>query len=74
MLVGNFVLSENSASAESTSKYSIGQYDQTMNQVGYNFLLAVEKLPSDVEAQGAEKVAEWLSNETGLNIITEMIT
>ncbi|MGE7624367.1 hypothetical protein ACQKMD_15325 [Viridibacillus sp. NPDC096237] len=79
LLLGTFALSETSASAEIINEnYSAYQYDQTLNELGlnkesdsYKLLLAVDKLPSDIEEQGAEKIAKWLSNETGINIIAE---
>lgn len=37
----------------------------------YNLLIAIEELPEGIEEEGAEGIAAWLSNRTGLAITAE---
>lgn len=43
----------------------------SINNEVYNFFLALEKLPYDIEIQGAKKSAEWLSAESGVEILVD---
>lgn len=37
----------------------------------YKILLGIEALPPGIEKQGAKKIAQWLSNKTGVEVIAE---
>lgn len=66
-------------SSASANSFAPTNEDETyLNELGinegsefYNLLIAIEKLPKGVEKKGAEGIAKWLSNKTGLAITAE---
>lgn len=78
-LLGTSVLAVNPSTANAqdtsysnlTNETTLFSNEMSIHNEVYNFFLALEKLPYDIEIQGAKKSAEWLSGESGVEILVD---
>ncbi|GAA3351865.1 hypothetical protein [Deinococcus persicinus] len=78
-LLGTSVLAVNPSTANAqdtsnsnlTNETTLFSNEMSIHNEVYNFFLALEKLPYDIEIQGAKKSAEWLSAESGVEILVD---
>lgn len=78
-LLGTSVLAVNPSTANTqdtsnsnlTNETTLFSNEMSIHNEVYNFFLALEKLPYDIEIQGAKKSAEWLSAESGVEILVD---
>lgn len=84
LLVSTFSLNLTSVSAEQINPSSSEQtladtyFEEYLEETVFNeendyykILLAIEALPAGIEKQGAEKIAQWLSKKSGIEVIAE---
>lgn len=63
---GNTALANDNASSEDSVEALLSP-----NSDFVKFMEGIEKLPSDIENQGAEEVASWLTKQTGVEVTTD---
>ena len=67
-------INSNNVEQEMEDKYLEGYLEESVFNLesdSYKILLGIEALPPGIEKQGAKKIAQWLSNKTGVEVIAE---
>lgn len=78
LLAGSITLGLDSAQATTIENGYNEQEDQYLEGLDfpidgdyYKILIAIEQLPSELEEQGAEKIAHWISEASGVEVLAE---